>query len=202
MTSYLEIIDFWFDEVKPEQWFQVNEALDLRMVERFIALHSAVVAGELSYWRSEPFGRLAEILVIDQFSRNIYRDDPKSYVYDSMALTLAQEMIRGGYHKKLKSCYKQFLYMPFMHSESKLIHNSAVQLFSEPGLEKNLDFELKHKKIIDRFGRYPQRNKVLNRISTPEELKFLQQVESTFEPIHGHWQKSYVNDDTTSFNPH
>lgn len=198
MTNYLEIIDFWFDEVKPEQWYDHDELLDLKMVERFIALHSAVVAGELSYWRSEPFGRLAEILVIDQFSRNIYRDDPKSFIYDPMALALAQEMIRGNYHVKMKPRYKQFLYMPFMHSESKLIHNSAVLLFSEPGLENSLEFELQHKKIIDRFGRYPHRNKILGRTSTPEEVSFLNQSGSTFESKKGIWQKTVISiDDTT-----
>ena len=180
MMNYQEIIDFWFEELTPSQRFERDENIDLKMTERFIALHSSVVAGEYSSWRSEAMGRLAEILVIDQFSRNIYRDDPKSFIYDPMALALAQEAVRGEYNKNMDPKYKQFLYMPYMHSESDMIHNSAMLLFSEPGLEESFDFELKHKSIIERFGRYPYRNKVLGRTSTPEEIEFLKQAGPIF----------------------
>lgn len=181
MINYQQVLDFWFEELSPEDWFKKDENLDLKMTERFIALHSSVVAGECSSWRSEALGRLAEILVIDQFSRNIYRDDPKSFIYDPMALALSQEAIRGNHHFHLKPEQKQFLYMPFMHSESKFIHNSAMLLFSEPGLEKAFDFELKHKEIVERFGRYPHRNKVLGRTSTPEEVAFVKKTGNIFE---------------------
>ncbi len=177
---YQEIIDFWFREIKPENWFKKSDALDLLMTERYIALHAQAVAGELSSWRSEPLGRLAEVIVIDQFSRNIYRDDPKSFLYDPMALALAQEAIRGEHHQNFSPALKQFLYLPFMHSESRLIHQTAMMLFAEPGLEYNFDFELKHKEIIDRFGRYPERNKVLGRINTPEEDEYLKTNTSLF----------------------
>lgn len=180
MTNYQEVIDFWFEELTPTQRFERDENIDLKMTERFIALHSSVVAGEYSSWRNEPMGRLAEILVIDQFSRNIYRDDSKSFIYDPMALALAQEAVRGEHNKNMDPKYKQFLYMPYMHSESDMIHNSAMLLFSEPGLEESFDFELKHKSIIERFGRYPYRNKVLGRISTPEEIEFLKQAGPLF----------------------
>lgn len=182
MINYQEVINFWFDELTPSQWYEKDETLDLKMTERFIALHSSVVAGECSSWRSEPMGRLAEILVIDQFSRNIYRDDPKSFIYDPMALALAQETIRADLHKNFEPKYKRFLYMPYMHSESDMIHNSAMLLFSEPGLEDAFDFELKHKSIIERFGRYPYRNEILGRTSTPEEIEFLKQA----GPLFGH----------------
>lgn len=171
--NYQEIIDFWFNELTAEEWFNNNDALDLKITEKYIVLHSSVVAGEYSHWRNEPMGRLAEIIVIDQFSRNIYRDDLKSFIYDPMALALAQEAVRAGAQNKLAPEYKQFLYMPFMHSESKLIHDTALSLFSEPGLEEALDYELKHKVIIDRFGRYPHRNKILSRQNTPEEEAYL-----------------------------
>ncbi|MBC7427772.1 MAG: DUF924 domain-containing protein [Bacteriovorax sp.] len=176
--NHLDIIDFWFEVVAPEQWFKLDEALDLEMTEKFIALHSSVVAGEFSYWRNEPLGRLAEILIIDQFSRNIYRDDPKSFLYDPMALALAQECIRGDFHKNLSPVYRQFLYMPFMHSESKAIHNTALLLYSEIGLEDNLNFELQHKEVIEKFGRFPTRNIILARQSTPEEIEYLKQLDA------------------------
>ena len=178
--NYQDVINFWFEELSPNQWFEKDINLDLRMQERFIKLHTSVVAGECSSWRNEPMGRFAEILVIDQFSRNIYRDDPRAFIYDPMALALAQEAIRGDHHRSLASKFKQFLYMPYMHSESNMIHNSAMLLFSEPGLEESFDFELKHKSIIERFGRYPYRNEVLGRASTPEEIEFLKQKDPLF----------------------
>jgi uncharacterized protein (DUF924 family) len=182
MMNYQDVIDFWFEDLTPAQRFGKDENIDLKMTEYFIALHLSVVAGEFSSWRSEPMGRLAEILVIDQFSRNIYRDDSKSFIYDPMALALAQEAVRGEFNMKMEAKYKQFLYMPYMHSESNMIHNSAMLLFSEPGLEESFDSELKHKSIIERFGRYPYRNSILGRTSTPEEIEFLKQAGVAFGP--------------------
>ena len=172
--NYTDVIDFWFGQLTSDDWFKKNELLDLKMVEKFIVIHSQAVSGELFHWRNDPFGRLAEIIIIDQFSRNIYRDDPKSYTSDGIALALAQEGIEKNIHKIFKKDYKQFLYMPFMHSESKLIHEMAVKLFAEPGLEECLSYELAHKNIIEQFGRYPERNELLGRISTPEEEKYLE----------------------------
>ena len=180
MTNFEQVLEFWFEELTPQDWFKIDENLDLKITERFIALHSSVVAGEYSSWRATGMGRLAEIIVIDQFSRNIYRDDPKSFIYDPMALTLSQEAIRGEFNKAMEPQHKQFLYMPFMHSESSFIHNSAMLLFSEPGLENAFEYELKHKEIIERFGRYPHRNKTLGRESTPEEAEFVKRTGNIF----------------------
>ncbi len=168
-----DVIEFWFKELKPINWFEKDDALDLRITELFIVLHSQALAGELFAWRKTSIGRLAEILLIDQFSRNIYRDDPKAYAGDSMALALAQEAIALGCDKDLSATERQFLYMPFMHSESKTIHQEAVKLFSELGLENVLNYELQHKKVIDDFGRFPHRNHILSRPSTPEEETYL-----------------------------
>ena len=176
MTNYQEVIDFWFQELGSEQWFKKEKSTDLLVKERFLSTHGVAVKGELYKWRNTALGRLAEVIVIDQFSRNIFRDDPRSYLYDGMALVLSQEAIRVGVNKKIKSQQRSFLYMPFMHSESRMIHERAVELFSDPELKLNLEFEYKHKKIIDRFGRYPHRNKVLGRISTSEEIAFLKEV--------------------------
>lgn len=171
--TYKDVLDFWFQQLTPEQHFIKNDSLDLKMVERFIVVHSEAVAGELSSWREVPEGRLAEIILIDQFSRNIYRDEAKAYVNDPVALVLAQEAIRLGIHQNFSADYRQFLYMPFMHSESRAIHETALKLFSEPGLEASLPYEIDHKKIIDQFGRYPERNAILGRTNTPEENEYL-----------------------------
>ena len=118
-------------------------------------------------------GRLAEILVLDQFSRNVYRDTPRAFAQDALALALAQELVASGQDRSLPLAQRSFAYMPYMHSESALVHAQAVELFSQPGLEDTLRFELRHKEIIDRFGRYPHRNALLGRESSPEELTFL-----------------------------
>jgi len=175
-----EILDFWFSELESKQWWIKDENLDREIESRFGALHKAAIAGELSDWRTEPAGRLAEIIILDQFSRNIYRDRPESFAYDNMALVLAQEAIRVGADQIFEAPEQAFFYMPFMHSESSVIHEVALKLFDQPGVEFNLEFEEKHKAIIDRFGRYPHRNKILGRESTPDEIKFLTQPDSSF----------------------
>jgi len=180
MTSDQAIIDFWFDEIDPASWWRKDADFDARIRRRFQDVHSAAAAGEFSAWRDRPQGRLAEIIVLDQFSRNLYRDDPRAFACDGMALVLAQEAVRGGYDRELYPLMRAFVYMPYMHSESAAIHEQAVKLFDQPGMESNLDFEYRHKEIIDRFGRYPHRNDVLGRISTAEELAFLQQPGSSF----------------------
>ena len=177
--NYTEILDFWFGQLSPDDWFKKNEILDLKMVEKFIVIHAEALASELFHWRDAPLGRLAEIILIDQFSRNIYRGDPKAYTSDGMALALAQEAIRNNIQNNLEIRHKQFLYMPFMHSESKLIHEIAITLFSEPGLENSLTYELMYKNIIDQFGRFPERNKILGRTNTPEEEIYLSKLFST-----------------------
>lgn len=168
-----EVISFWFDEIEPRQQWTKDPAFDAVIRDRFARTHAAAAAGELSAWRHDPAGRLAEIILLDQFSRNLFRDDARAFASDGMALVLAQEAISLGANQALSTSQRAFLYMPFMHSESSLIHERAVALFSEPGLEYNLDFELRHKAIIERFGRYPHRNRVLGRKSTPAELEFL-----------------------------
>ena len=136
-------------------------------------------ACELFEWRKNPKGRLAEIIVLDQFSRNIYRGLPESFIADPQALTLAQEAVAGG-HDELEPLEKTFLYMPFMHSESLLIQDQSVRLFENLGNENNLDYAIKHREVIQRFGRFPHRNSILGRPSTVEETEFLTQPGSSF----------------------
>lgn len=174
------VLQFWFEDLEPEQWWAKDEALDQRISDEFCSLHTSAQACELFEWRGSAEGRLAEVIVLDQFSRNIYRDTPKSFAQDPLALALGQEAIALGEDQKLDSTQRGFLYLPFMHSESTVIHQQAVRLYAQPGMEYNLDFEHKHKNIIDRFGRYPHRNAILGRESSAEELVFLQQPGSSF----------------------
>ncbi|MGE6607622.1 DUF924 family protein [Halomonas sp. NPDC076908] len=174
------VLDFWFEELTPAQWFKKDLEMDRSILEQFGTLHTRAAQCECYAWRLTAKGRLAEIIVLDQFSRNIYRDDARAFATDPLALALAQEAVASGADAELSSEQRVFLYMPYMHSESAMIHDVAMQLFDQPGLENNLDFEVRHKAIIDRFGRYPHRNAVLGRASSEEEKTFLQQPGSSF----------------------
>lgn len=176
-----DVIRFWFEELEPKQWWVKDDKLDVEIAERFGPLLNAAASCELAGWRGTAEGRLAEIIVLDQFSRNIFRNKPEAFAQDPLALGLAQEAVRCGADQELSSEKRRFIYMPFMHSESAQIHERAVELFgSEPALADNLEYEYKHKEIIDRFGRYPHRNEILGRESTEEELEFLKQPGSSF----------------------
>jgi len=175
-----KVLNFWFSELKPKDWYIKDESLDRRIENLFLDTYNQAICGELFSWRSSIEGRLAEIIVLDQFSRNIFRDNPKAFQYDCMALTLAQEASLRSETKELSQEKKAFLYMPYMHSESLAIHEEAVQLFTDLGLQQSLDFELKHKKIIEKFGRYPHRNDILGRKSTEAEVEFLKGPGSSF----------------------
>lgn len=169
----VDILRFWFEELDTASWWRKDERLDQQIRQRFGALHSAASAGELWGWRESAEGRLAELIVLDQFSRNLFRDDARAFAQDGMALVLAQEAVRLGSDRGLPPAQRSFLYMPYMHSESLAIHDQALQLFDQPGLENNLDFERQHRDLILRFGRYPHRNAVLGRVSTVEEEAYL-----------------------------
>ena len=180
MTAYQSVLHFWFIESQPEQWWQKDTVFDQLIRNKFASLHAQAKQCELYHWRTEWRGRLAEILILDQFSRNLYRDSPLAFVCDSMALTLAQEAVALGIDKQLTAQERAFLYMPYMHSESLDIHALAIPLFEQNNNPDTLEFEMKHQRIIERFGRYPHRNAVLNRVSTEAELAFLQQPDAGF----------------------
>lgn len=174
------VLDFWFKELSREQWFAKDEGLDATITQRFGATLAAAAQCELFHWRGSAVGRLAEIIVLDQFSRNVYREQAAAFANDSLALALAQEAVRLKLDLELSTEQKAFLYMPYMHSESLAIHDVAMKLYDQPGLEYNLEFEIKHRDIIARFGRYPHRNALLGRQSTAEEQEFLTQPGSSF----------------------
>ena len=174
------ILDFWFREIDPAQWWRVDPAFDDLIRSRFLDVHRQAAAGELFAWRATAQGRLAEIIVLDQFSRNLFRGAPAAFAQDGMALVLAQEAVAARVHEALSPVERGFLFLPYMHSESRAVHVEAERLYREFALPANHDFELKHKVIIDRFGRYPHRNALLGRTSTAEEIDFLKQPNSSF----------------------
>ncbi len=175
-----EIIKFWFEEIDEKQWWRKDPLFDRQLSERFSLIHASAARCELFEWRSSALGRLAEIIVLDQFSRNICRDTPAAFANDPLALALAQEAVLAKADLELGARERAFIYMPYMHSESLLIHKTAVRLFQSNGTPGNLEFELRHKKIIEEFGRYPHRNAVLGRTSTSEEAAFLKTAGSSF----------------------
>ena len=175
--DHQSVINFWFTEIDAKKHWVKDPAFDAHIKERFGDLLIAASKCELFEWRDSALGRLAEIIVLDQFSRNIHRDTPQAFAQDALALVLSQEAVSLGVDKKLAKNEIPFLYMPYMHSESKLVHVEAEKLFRQTG---NFDFELKHKAIIDHFGRYPHRNEIMGRESTSEEIEFLSGPGSSF----------------------
>jgi uncharacterized protein (DUF924 family) len=164
------ILDFWFTELTPKHHFAKDPALDKAIRTRFGVTLEAVARCELFAWRATPEGRLAEVLVLDQFSRNVYRDTPRAFAQDALALALAQELVASGQDRSLPLAQRSFAYMPYMHSESAPVHAQAVILFDQPGMEDTLRFEQRHQAIIERFGRYPHRHAILGCGSTPKDL--------------------------------
>ena len=168
------IIKFWFEENGPDQWFfKKHKSFDRKIRTKFLKTYWQVVKGETEQWRKYPKGRLAEIIVLDQFARNMFRGSAQAFANDPLALALAQEAIRRGVDKKFTKDERMFLYLPFMHCESKKMQRESVRLFKSLGEKKNIWYAKDHKKIIDCFGRYPHRNAALGRTSTAAEKKFM-----------------------------
>jgi uncharacterized protein (DUF924 family) len=175
-----EILKFWFEETAPSKWWAKDDDFDQLIRGRFSGVHAQAARCELFEWRAEARGRLAEIIVLDQFSRNMFRGSPLAFANDPLALALAQEAISAKADEALSPLERSFLYLPFMHSESLKIHAVAMDLYRKNGIQSNLDFEIRHQRIIEKFGRYPHRNGILGRQSTDEEIEFLKQPGSGF----------------------
>ncbi|ATX77633.1 MULTISPECIES: DUF924 family protein [Reinekea] len=178
--TYDDVLFFWFNDIKPAQWWVKDLDFDRLIERRFSALHEQAIRCELFAWRASAKGRLAEIIVLDQFSRNMFRDTPKAFGSDPLALALAQEAVALGVHNDLTEMERSFMIMPFMHSESLIVHDAALTLFIANGIPESLNSARRHRAIIEQFGRYPHRNLILGRASTPEELEFLTQPGSSF----------------------
>lgn len=175
-----KVLDFWFNPQHEELLFIQNDAFDEQIRTQFYDTWLAACQGLLYGWRTTLYGRLAEIIVLDQFSRNLMRGNPQAFAQDSMAMVLAQEIVNHPEFNDLSPLHKQFALLPFEHSESVAIHAIALPLFERHTTAETLHYEVLHKQIIDRFGRYPHRNDVLGRVSTPEELAFLKEENSSF----------------------
>ena len=168
-----DILHFWFEAHGPTDWYAKSELFDAEIREKFAETYAQVIAGETTAWRATMQGRLAEIIVLDQFARNMFRGTAAAFVHDDLALDLAKQAIAAGELNQLTPPEKHFLLMPYMHSESQQVHLEALRLFTEHGNADALRYEQLHKNIIDRFGRYPHRNTLLGRTSTQEEIEFL-----------------------------
>jgi uncharacterized protein (DUF924 family) len=167
-----QVTRYWFDELRPESWFRKDTRVDDAIRERFAALHD-----EVAQLRPEqlatPRECLAAVLVLDQFSRNMFRGSPRSFATDALALSIAQHAIAAGLDRQLDRQQRWFLYMPFQHCEDRAVQAHSIELFTQLGDRENLGYAQRHKEVIDRFGRFPHRNEVLGRASTPEELQFI-----------------------------
>lgn len=175
-----DVLHFWFNELQPAQWWRKDPALDAQITDRFRALFDVAEKGALDHWQQTPEGSLALVILLDQFPRNMFRDTPRAFASDANALTIARSALQKGLDASLPEAQRHFLYMPFMHSESLADHDQAMTLFSALGDESSLKAERQHRDIIARFGRYPHRNAILGRESTPAEQAFLEQPGSSF----------------------
>ncbi len=169
-----EIIDFWTDDVGHENWYKQSDDIDAQISERYKALRDEAAKGEHDDWMESPEGALALMLLLDQFSRNLYRGDAESFAADAHARELAKQAIDRGYPESFAYALRQFFYMPFCHSEEIEDHNWLIEKAEEAGLADSLvDFHAHHD-IIEQFGRFPFRNEALGRESSNEERDFMQ----------------------------
>ena len=168
-----DILDFWFsDEVRP-RWFDSTPAFDRRLRQAYEDLWQRARRGELDHWQQSADGCLALAIVLDQFPLNMFRGEAESFATETQAIAVARAALERGFDRELPDERRAFLYMPFMHSEDFDDQERSVELFAQPGLEKNHRFARHHRDIIARFGRFPHRNAALGRASTAEEAEYL-----------------------------
>ena len=180
MPEKEEILNFWFKECKPEQWFKKKEDFDQMIENRFSDAIEDAIAGKLDNWEATETGCLALIIVLDQFTRNVFRDTPRAFAGDKRALVLSQLCYDKDFLANPDIHRRQFMLMPMMHSENLAVQDAALPLFKKYASEKDYEYAEKHCDIITRFGRFPHRNVILGRKSTNEELEFLKQPGSSF----------------------
>jgi uncharacterized protein (DUF924 family) len=194
MDPVEEILQFWFDV--PDRpgsdygqqrsvWFKKDPAFDATIRQQFLSLYEQAAAGHLNHWQPQPRPCLALLLLLDQFPRNLFRGDPRSFATDAQALAIAHQAIAQGFDQTLAPVERVFVYLPLEHSENLADQDQCVALFEQlhrhhPDFASTLDFAHRHREVIQRFGRFPHRNAILGRPSTPAEAEFLQQPGSGF----------------------
>lgn len=190
LPEYSTVLEFWFQELQPKDWFKGGESVDQAIRQRFESLIDAVYDGSAGFPLEQPTGRLAALLVLDQFPRNIYRNTARSFAYDDKALELSLEGIDKGLDRLLQPVERVFFYLPLEHSETLAMQDLSLERFSRLVVDspdefksearRYLDYAWRHYEIIKRFDRYPHRNDILSRAATPAEVKFLTQPGSSF----------------------
>ena len=192
MSDIEEILHFWFGPIRDEpsyfvecsqRWFAQNTDFDQEIVQRFQADYERAAQGQLVHWTETGRGGLALILVLDQFPRNMFRNDPRAFATDPLAQQIAEQMIAAGLERQLRLVERYFVYVPFMHSEQRAHQQRSVLLFQQLAAQRayfDTSYAVRHQEVINRFGRFPHRNSVLGRVSTPAELAFLKQPDSSF----------------------
>ncbi len=185
MTHREEILTFWFGEIRDEpayfeeharRWFAQNADFDREIVQRFQADYTLAAQGRLTHWTETARGGLALLLLLDQFPRNMFRNDPRAFTTDPLAQQSAEHMIAAGLDRQLRLVERYFVYVPFMHSEEPAHQQRSVRLFQQLAKERayfDTSYAVRHQAVIARFGRFPHRNAVLGRVSTAEEVAFL-----------------------------
>ncbi|MBE0619043.1 MAG: DUF924 domain-containing protein [Burkholderiales bacterium] len=191
MADFHEVLDFWFGPAdsaeygKPrEAWFKKDQAFDDAIRARFLHLHRQAADGQLQSWQAAPDSMLALIVVLDQFSRNLFRGTARAFAADAQALATAQSAVGRGFDRLLLPVQRWFIYLPFEHAENLALQRQCLDLFEglrgDPDSSGSIDYARRHFEIIERFGRFPHRNAALGRVSTPEEVEFLKQPGSGF----------------------
>jgi uncharacterized protein (DUF924 family) len=191
-TAAREVLDLWFGAPSSPaygqaraDWFRKSDAFDAEIAQRFGPLIEQALRDELRDWKAQPEAALARILLLDQFTRNAFRDSPRAFAGDALALAAARAMVSSEQDIALLPIQRAFVYLPYEHAEDLAAQEEAVRLFTRlvaqtPALKSMLDFALRHRAVIARFGRFPHRNALLARPSSDEERKFLQEPGSRF----------------------
>jgi uncharacterized protein (DUF924 family) len=189
--DFSSVIDFWFgppgsrDRGRPRrEWFRKDASFDEEIRSRFLALHESASRGELSHWEATPLATLALTVVLDQFPRNMFRESPRAFSTDPLALACARRAVERGFDRLCSPVERTFIYLPFEHSENLAAQRRSVALFESLRFSSDsqglIDYAHKHYDIVAKFGRFPHRNAVLGRASTPEETAFLRLPGSGF----------------------
>ena len=169
-----DVLTFWFSERVKPLWFNSTQEFDDELSEKYLETCQAALNGQLSAWEETPQGALALILCLDQFPLNMFRNQPESFAGEALSRQVAARAIEKGFDQSLDDTQKAFMYMPYMHSEDMADQDKVLELFSNAGLGDNLKWAKHHREIVVRFGRFPHRNAILGRESTPEEIAYLQ----------------------------